>query len=151
MLYRGDGLLKSDCSLLLGLICVFQKAPSPFTKLMTVHGRFRGKFIPLAFVLLHKDPNQAIYEEIYTMLPRMNNLQAFVVDYDLAQINALKNLYPTIWVSFFRFSGSNVIFHASKMRAIDFSPRNYPKKSVLQENRKKIFPKKFTFNAVVNR
>jgi hypothetical protein len=68
---------------------------------MTVHGRFRGKFIPLAFVLLHKDPNQAIYEEIYTMLPRMNNLQAFVVDYDLAQINALKNLYPTIWVSFF--------------------------------------------------
>uniref|UniRef100_A0A914ELH9 MULE transposase domain-containing protein n=1 Tax=Acrobeloides nanus TaxID=290746 RepID=A0A914ELH9_9BILA len=76
----------------------YEKALNLFTKLMTVHGRFQGKFIPLAFVLLHKDPNQAIYEEIYTMLPRMNNLQAFVVDYDLAQINALKNLYPTIWL-----------------------------------------------------
>jgi hypothetical protein len=109
---------------------------------MTVHGRFRGKFIPLAFVLLHKDPNQAIYEEIYTMLPRMNNLQAFVVDYDLAQINALKNLYPTVWVSFFRFSGSNVIFHASKMRAIDFRLEISLKSWFLEENQKKNFASK---------
>ena len=37
------------------------------------------------------------------------------------------------------FSGSRLIFHASKMRAIDFSPRNYPKKSVFRKKSEKNF------------
>ena len=83
---------------------IFKKAPLPFAKLMSVHGRFRGKFVPLAFILLHKDPDQAVYEEIFTMLPRMENLEAIVVDFDLAQINAIRHLYPTVSVSFLLIS-----------------------------------------------
>ena len=49
--------------------------------------------------------------------------------------------------SYFRFnthiyfpeSGSRKLFHASGMRAINFSPRNYPKKSVFRRKSEKIF------------
>lgn len=74
----------------------FKKVPNGFLQLYSVHGLIDGHFRPFLFALMTRKSKE-FYERLLQMIrsiaPRLNP-STVTIDFEMAMIVALKNLYP---------------------------------------------------------
>ena len=98
-----------NCKLLLG-DGTFKYCPNNFKQMYTIHGYRGNHFFPAAYIFIN-NKSEEIYKEVFSAL---NHLavdlcsvelcpEKFVLDFELAAINSIKDTFPTAEVKACRF------------------------------------------------